>query len=435
MESKVLLLIAFAVVAGTILTVPAAAAVSAGVAKVNITPSLSEFPTVSLGGFGERQGKPATSVRDEIFARALVLSTGRRKVALVSTDLLMISPTMKDAVVKQVADIGFTDADVLLAATHDHSAPECLHPGGDVWPLAFGKFLPKYFDWTNARIAQAIRDANAHLEPAQVGFASEALPGYNRNRRETGGGLVDPAMTVMKVTAGARTIALLVNFTAHPTIIGPESFAISGEWPGAMSRDLEGRLGEGAIAPFFNGTQGDQTHSGDFGSGWERVDRYGKALAEKAWALAEQAQMSGDVRIRISDPAWKLPPYEVSPAFMESTGEEYKMTPEAAAGLASKLFPAEVHIQAIRVGDGVFMAVPGEAIVELGLEMKKNASALGAKYPMCIGLANNYVGYILSPEQYKLGGYESGTSFYGPQLGALLVSHMKEAAQPLFRQR
>jgi len=435
MDSKALLPIAFAVIAGIVFAVPAAAAVSAGVAKVNITPSLSEFPTVSLSGFGERQGKPATSVHDEIFARALVLSTGRRKVALVSTDLLMISPTMKDAVVKQVADLGFTDATVLLAAAHDHSAPECLHPGGDIWPLAFGKFLPKYFDWTNARIAQAIREANAHLQPAQVGFASEALPGFNRNRRETGGGLVDPVMTVMKVTTGARTLALLVNFTAHPTIIGPESFAISGEWPGAMSRDLEARLGQGSVALFFNGTQGDQTHSGDFGSGWERVDRYGKALAEKAWALTEKAEMSGDVSIRTSDPVWKLPPYEMSPAFVESTGEEYKMTPEGAAALASKLFPSETGIQAIRIGDGVFMAVPGEAIVELGLEMKRNASALGAKYPICVGLANNYIGYILSPEQYKLGGYESGTSFYGPQLGALLVSRMKEAVQPLFRQR
>jgi hypothetical protein len=88
-------------------------------------------------------------------------------------------------------------------------------------------------------------------------------------------------------------------------------------------------------------------------------------------------------------------------------------------------------LQAVRVGDGVFMAVPGEAIAELGLQMRANASALGAKYPLVIGLANNYVGYILSHKQYNLGGYESGTSFYGPQLGPILVAQMEEAVRPL----
>jgi hypothetical protein len=52
---------------------------------------------------------------------------------------------------------------------------------------------------------------------------------------------------------------------------------------------------------------------------------------------------------------------------------------------------------------------------------------------MIAGLANNAIGYILSPEQYRLGDYESGTSFYGPQLGAILVSQMKETVRPLFR--
>jgi hypothetical protein len=416
----------------------AQAALAAGEAKVDITPPLKEFPTVSLGGFGDRQGKPARSVHDPIYARALVLSHGRTKIALVSVDLLEIPPRMKAAVVKQVATLGFSDANVMLAATHDHSAPECLHPAGDVWPLAFGKFLPKYYAWTNKRIAQAIVNANMRLQAAQVGFASAPVPGMNRNRRESGAGLVDPVMTVMKVAnlglgPAARTMALVVNFTAHPTIMGADSFAISGEWPGAMSRDLEQQIRHQGVALFFNGAQGDQSVAGEFGSGWTRVDRYGKALAQEAWKLASRITMSRDAKLAVTTSTWKLPPYKVSPAFMESTGKEYKMTPAAAAGIAAKLFPSALELQAVRIGDGVLMAVPGEAIVELGLEMKKNAAALGAKYPMCVGLANNYIGYILSPKQYELGGYESGTSFYGPQLGSLLVERMKQTVAPLFK--
>jgi len=417
---------------------PAAASITAGQARVDITPSLARFPTVSLAGFGEREGKPAQSVRDEIYARALVLSDSHAKVALVATDLIGISPGMKAAVVKKVADLGFTENNVLLAAAHNHSAPECLHPAGDVWPLAFGKFLPEYFEFTNTRIAESIRAADAHMQPAQIGFAAAPLEGFNRNRRETGGGLVDPTMTVMKVASAgagpaAGTLALVVNFTAHPTIMGPESFAISGEWPGAMSRSLESRMPADGAALFFNGAQGDQTHGGEFGSGWQRVEAYGKALADKAWALAEKIEMSSDVKIAVGNITWRLPEYRVSPAFVESTGQEYKLTPEMANALASKLFPSTVQLQAVRIGDAALMAVPGEAIAELGLAMKKNAAALGAGYPMVIGLANDSIGYILSPEQYRLGGYESGTSFYGPQLGAILVSQMKQTVRPLFK--
>jgi neutral ceramidase len=416
---------------------PATADIAAGAARVDITPSLTEFPTISLAGFGEREGKPAQSVRDHIFSRALVLSDGHTRVALVSTDLIGISPGMKEAVVEKVADLGFTANNLLLAATHNHSAPECLHPQGDVWPLAFGRFLPAYFEFTNTRIAESIRAATARMQPAQVGFAAAPLKGFNRNRREAGEGVVDPTMTVMKVTTAgagpAETLALVVDFTAHPTIMGPKSFAISGEFPGAMSRALESRMSAGSAALFFNGAQGDQTHAGDFGSGWDRVDAYGKALAEKAWELSETAQVSDDAAITLGNVMWGLPQYRMSPAFIESTGQEYKLTPEMGIAIASKLFPRAVQLQAVRIGDAVLMAVPGEATAELGLAMKRNAVSFGARYPVIVGLANNAIGYILSPEQYRLGEYESGTSFYGPQLGAILVSQMKETVRPLFR--
>lgn len=420
---------------------PASATLSAGGAKVSITPSLEQFPTLSLAGFGERLGKPAQGVRDDIFSRALVLSDGDTKVALVSTDLSGISPGMKDAVVAHVADLGFTADNVMLAASHSHSAPECHHPGGDAWPLAFGKFHPQFFDWITQRIGESIRIANTQPLPAYVGFASAPLDGLNRNRRATGGELVDPTMTVMKIVTagggpGARILAIMVNFTAHPTMMGADSFLISGEWPGAMSRELERHLRGNAVAMFFNGAEGDQTTAGDFGSGWERVDAYGKALAEQAWSLAERAVTSPDADLQVSTMMWTLPKRRLSPAFMASTGQEYQAAevgPEALDAIMARLFPAKVRLQAVRIGDAVLMAVPGEAITELGLQMKQDAASLGAEHPMIIGLANNAIGYILSFEQYDLGAYESGTSFYGPMLGPILVSQMKQTVRPLFR--
>ncbi len=413
---------------------PATASLSAGAAKAVMTP-LSDFPEVSLGGFGERQGQPAQGVHDELYSRALVLSDGETKIALVSADLLVIAPMMKEALLAKVADLGFTDDTLLLAATHSHSAPECTHPGGDVWPLAFGKYNPGLADWIATRIAESIRAANDALQPAQLGFAAARVEGLSRNRRKTGGGILDSTMTVMKVAraggADARPIAIVVNFAAHPTIMGAGNLLYSADWPGAMNFALELWLGRGGVSLFFNGAQGDQTHAGEFGSGWERVAAYGNAVAKEAWKLAPDIAMSSDVRIGARSINWDLPQTRVSAAFMETTGREYGMALEQVKGILGALFPRRVRLQAIRIGEGVLMAAPGEAIAELGVQMRADAAALGAKYPMVIGLANNYVGYILSPKQYELGGYEAGTSFYGPQLGAILVAQMKEAVRPL----
>ena len=432
MKTRAFTFTMFAAIATAFGARPAMAGLSAGAAKVEITPNLKEFPTTSLGGFGDRGGKPAQGVHDGLYAHALVLANGGAKVALVSCDLLKITPGMKQAVLKQVAGLGFTEDNLLLAATHTHSGPEGLHPEGDVWPQFYGRFQPGLYAWITARVAEAIGRANGSLQPAQVGFAAAAIEGMSHNRRKTGGGLLDVTMTVMNVVGpDAKPIALVVNFAAHPTIMGADSFLFSAEWPGAMCKALEERMGRG-VALFFNGDEGDQTHSGDFGSGWERVGRYGGALAEKAWQLAQEAKMSGDVVLRARAVAWRLPGQRLSPTYAEKAGEEYGKDPERVQRVLRALFPGELRLQAVRVGDAVLMPVPGEEITELGLAMKANASAAGARYPMVIGLANNQLGYILSPKQYDAGGYEPGMSFYGRELGDIIVAEMKQAVGPLF---
>jgi hypothetical protein len=45
-----------------------------------------------------------------------------------------------------------------------------------------------------------------------------------------------------------------------------------------------------------------------------------------------------------------------------------------------------------------------------------------------VGLANDYVGYILTEDQYVKGGYESDKgSFYGPQFGRVMEEHARKA--------
>ena len=73
--------------------------------------------------------------------------------------------------------------------------------------------------------------------------------------------------------------------------------------------------------------------------------------------------------------------------------------------------PAElsVPIQALRIGDLGIAAIPFEVFTDIGLQIKKEAPFARA---FTISLANGSGGYLPTPEQHALGGYETwlGTS-------------------------
>jgi neutral ceramidase len=71
-----------------------------------------------------------------------------------------------------------------------------------------------------------------------------------------------------------------------------------------------------------------------------------------------------------------------------------------------KDYPPEVPlvIQALRIGDLGIAAIPCEVFAETGLEIKQHSPF---KPTFTIELANGYSGYLPTPEQHKLGGYET----------------------------
>jgi hypothetical protein len=84
-----------------------------------------------------------------------------------------------------------------------------------------------------------------------------------------------------------------------------------------------------------------------------------------------------------------------------------------------------VKVQAIRLGDLVVCGIPFETFVETGLDLKKRSP-----FPqtMVIGLANGRHGYLPTPEQHKLGGYETwlGTNIVQEETSVILTNHLLE---------
>ena len=75
----------------------------------------------------------------------------------------------------------------------------------------------------------------------------------------------------------------------------------------------------------------------------------------------------------------------------------------------------DVVVQTHRIGDLAVAAMPFEVFAEIGLELKQRSPIQPL---MNISLANGSNGYLPTPEQHKLGGYETWIGVYKVQLDA-----------------
>ena len=229
-----------------------AAELRAGIAKIDLTPPLSLKS--SLGGYGDRMNRPATGVHDRIMAKALAMTDGHKKFCLVTVDALGFAPPVKTAVLDRLTDKGWTAENLMLLASHSHTAIEmnALNPLNDFQIPQMGIHNPPLFDLIMHRLAQVVIDAEKTLVPVAIGTSSTELTKWNRNRRIPGG-IVDPELTVVRIDRlDGKPFAVFVNWTAHPTFMGSEDMLFSGDYPGQMQRTLEALIGDGEVAMFCN---------------------------------------------------------------------------------------------------------------------------------------------------------------------------------------
>ena len=230
----------------------------------------------------------------------------------------------------------------------------------------------------------------------------------------------------MRVDASdGKPKAIVVNFGTHPTILGADNFEISAEWPGALQRELEHAF-PGAVVLYTNGAEGDQAPAGAEGNtAFDRVTDFGRRLAKEAEALARAITAETGLAASFAYAAPKLG----EPVFSEAGQKRYA----AMRPLALEALPRSAALQQFRIGGTVLAALPGEPVCEVGLAAEETVRAAGARSVITIGLANDYIGYILNAKEYAHGGYEvDSRSYYGPGLGERIAVETGKSAAVLF---
>ena len=409
----------------------AQAALRGNASEKIITPPLEWKYT--LGGYGARMSKPAEAIHDHIKAKALVLNDGAKKFVIVTMDILGFPPNVKVGIAHKLRETGWSEENILLLPSHTHTSLEmfAINDKNIFGMPAIGIYQPKLLEFVVDNLSELILETEKNLNPIKVGTGQIALDDLNRNRR--GDQFVDNELTVTRVDdLNDKPIAVLVNWTAHPTIMDEHDMWVSGGWPGYLQRELEEWIGSDVVAMYYNGAEGDQSViARRGGSHYEKAEYYGREIAKHSASVYKNINPEKTPEFNVSYHQISLPATEAHPSFMHTGGEEYQLDEEKISGLLNQIFLPLTYTTSLQLGDLVLVGAPGEMIAELGMEIKEKLKKQGFKYPVIGGLANEWISYILTEEEYHQGGYETSVSFYGPKLGKVIVQGMLESVEKL----
>ncbi len=418
----------------------------AGTAIVDVTPQ--EWPLTLRGSFFP---KPAKTAHDPLHVRALAFENGTGRAVIVIVDLLGISREVLDAAKKRAAEsTGWRTDQMLIAATHTHSAPSS-RAEGSAPQVAFGKRLAD-------GMVEAIEKAVASLQPAQVGFGSDQVPDEVFNRRwylQEGtmplnpfgeldkvkmnpnrkhivkpAGPTDPEVCIVDVrTRRKKPLGLLSNYALHYIgAINVGERQVSADYFGEFARIMPWRLramsSDNFVAMLSNGPCGDINNIDFHGKRaprqpFEQCRIVAAKVADASWRASKGIEeYRSDAPVAMLEREVPLDWRRPSEALVRRSKEIIAMSPEEQAKLprlatnyarralsqVERSGKADCLVQAIRIGDQAIVTFPFETFVETGLEIKKKSPF---KHTFLIELANGSYGYLPTPKHHELGGYET----------------------------
>jgi len=384
----------------------------AGVGRRDITPR----EPVPMWGYGARHDALSTGVLDPLYADALVIQAGDRKLAIVGLDLGRAPAERSLQSIRQRIREQAGIADSFIAGSHTHHGPVLeLSDEPGKGKGRFDAALRYYRDMEDG-IVEAILEANARLAPAKLAIGSIQLQGFNRNRHTK----LDPKpsdreLTVMRFDdAAGKPLAVLVNFTAHPTMIPASTLKFSADYVGAMKAIIHKETGAAAI--FMQGSAGDQSVNPGPHQGYQA---FGEALGREAVKLAMSLSTQAvekptlavrEERFKFSSRTDFANPF-LRPLFEKAFFPELvpNYIDEYADGIRPRLTVALLN------GEIALVGVSGEVFSSHVLRLKERARV---KQLFFFGFANGYHQYFPTIEAVAEGGYGADNAVSPVEVGA-----------------
>lgn len=426
----------------------------AGAATSNVTPFIGD---VIVGGFGVPR---STNIHDELHARCLVLDDGETRLVFAVVDNVGILREVFDEAKRLINEsTGIPKEHILMSSTHTHSATSAGGEGEKRRGYNYGKPLDEYQQFLARRIADGVKVAINNLEPARIGWGVGKVPQHLFNRRwkmkepvvnplgekdlvkmnpgvgnpdlVEPAGPTDPEVSFLSVQSiSGKPIALLANYSLH-YVGGVKAGDISADYFAVFADRIQQLLNADRQDPKFvgimtNGTSGDVNNINFRGPAEKHppyakmhivaddvaneVFRVYKTIKHHDWVPLQAAQSEITLKVRKPTPKM-LANAEKSLNKPETAELVHSLEKIYAARIlqVEREWPDEISIilQAIRIGDLGITALPFETFTQTGLDLKAKSPF---KPTFTISLANGTYGYLPTPEQHRLGGYETWLS-------------------------
>jgi len=452
------------------------ASLRAGAAIVDITPAMG----VQLAGDIGRH-RPVEEIRDSLFARVLVLEAGGQRCAVVSLDIIAITKVHNTSLRQLIAErTGLPAEAVMIHCVQNHAAPgigheiveESVELPEELWYIRGGddRYIPVVFE----AVATALERALAVMQPVtmKVGRATDGRVAFNRRFIMRDGnarthppqcspeivyceGPMDPEVSLAVFeNADGQAVAALLHHTCHPVHGYPQRW-VSGGWPGAWARGMQGVLGEDCVPLVLNGFCGNIHHNNHLDPDF--VDDYlamGRKLTETGARIVAQLTPMPVTSLTCLSRTLAVPYRTLDPAQFVQDDRYLAEHPEpiwidraaeavewewvyahSRLGLRRRIAAApayELEVQAFRLGEVAILGAEGEPFVEGQLEVKLHSPAA---YTLMAHMTNGCAGYIPTKLALRNGGYETrpGTwSMFCPDALEMLAQGAREVLDEMF---
>lgn len=375
----------------------------AGVGMVDITPT----GEVTLAG--SPSPKKTSEVKTRLYVRALVLSSGGTKTAIVTLDTLKYPV---DLTVQARASIekttGIPAANVIICSSHTHSGP--------LWSY--------YPDKLVTPITEAVSKAANDLTPCTLGMSRGRAEGVAECRRviKDGNawnrwqlkpdeadkypaeGPADPDFDLLALrSADGKYKAILYNFACHAA--NNRAPLISADYPGDVELHVQKALGYAVPALFLTGACGDVNPIYSV-----RRDLFQERLGGEILHCLERLEPVKKPTLSIEAREFQMPGRE-HPEFKEAEVarnwpgqlEHYR---KAYTSMKAREKPSYLYfITGIRIGDDFAIVTNAdELFCSIALDIKKQSPF---KHTMTVEQTNGAHGYVPSAKGFEGGSYET----------------------------
>lgn len=413
---------------------------------VNLDPPIH----YAMAGFSERD-HGAEGLHDSITGSVLLLDDGTQKAAIVSLDLIAIDPIITEEVGKIVAaHSNIAEKNILIGAIHTHSSVDGTRIHGLAAKIAKTEYTEgqkAYYRLLIDKIAGMILEADRHLQPAKIGFGLSKCVGLGTNRNDPKAYYDHNVYMIKTTTLDGELIGLLVNHACHPTILNHHNYLYTADFIGAFRETMNDIFHQNKVM-YLQGAAGSAScRYTRKGSTFADAKSLSHHLSAAVLDQVDDIEMQEEFKIsslwtnitlpvkdygdeetilnqitnykkKLADlEAQKANPSDIRKMYVTLQGAERNLV----AKKANTYKEVTSKIQILNLGICAIATLPGDVFGEIG----RDVCALVDVPCFAAGYANDFIGYIVSNEGFKMDCYERNLSYFDDRAHDIIVKQVK----------